>query len=61
MYTFKSGLESFALESIKKVSFFVNSLLLIYRNMGLGQLVELQIKVETTLERIIYINLMKVC
>lgn len=51
MYTFKSGLKSFAVESIKKVSFFVNSLLLIYQNMGLGQLVEL--KVETTLERII--------
>lgn len=30
-YTFKSGLNSFALESIKKVSFFVYSLMLIYQ------------------------------
>lgn len=48
MYTFKSALKCVALESIKIASFFVNSLLLINRNMGLGLLVELKIKVETT-------------
>lgn len=53
MYTFNSALKSVALESIKLANFFVNILLLTYRNMGLGLLVELKIKVETTLDQII--------